>query len=78
MSEPTKDLETVIAGQLQRIGWISSARAAASTVAGLIKVFIAAAGPAVQVGIGAVALAVVAFVCFEEWDGFNDIEALAG
>lgn len=77
MTEPKKSLETVIAGQLQRIGWVSSARTAAATAVGIIKTFLAAAGPAVQIGVGAVAVVIVLFVCFEEWDGFNDIERLA-
>ncbi|WP_372593845.1 hypothetical protein [Actinotalea sp.] len=69
-------LATVTDGHLARIGRVSSARTAADSFSVVIGAALAAAVPAVSIVVGALALAVFAFVGYEVWDGFNDIEAL--
>jgi len=75
-ADAEKQLATVTDGHLARIGRVSSARTTADTFSVIIGGVLTAAAPAVTIVVGALALAVFAFVGYEVWDGFNDIEAL--
>lgn len=69
-------LESVTAGHLERIGYISTARTFAENFGTAIpKALVGAPGP-VQVAVGALVVAVIVFVGYQVFDGFNDVEAL--
>ncbi|WP_436498705.1 hypothetical protein [Actinokineospora sp. HUAS TT18] len=69
-------LPDVISGHIKRVGYVSTGRKAVSGAAAVVQKVLAIGTSQVQIALGALALALIAFVGWQVWDGFNDIEAL--
>lgn len=70
-------LETVISGHIKRIGYVSTGRKAVAGAAAVVEAVLSIAAAHVQIVLGALAAVLAGFVCWQVWDGFNDIERLA-
>jgi len=71
------DLNGIVASHVARIGWVSTGRKYISRFQSVVGAAVNLAGPTVQIAVGAVVISVFAFLFVQEWDGFNDLEALA-
>ncbi len=83
LDEQLKALEQVVARHVDRIGQASSFREGAIQVAGILRSaallavpWAVALAPYLSTVIVSLAVAVVGFVCYQLYDGFNNAEAL--
>lgn len=76
MTTAKSKLETVISGHTKRIGYVSTARTAVAGAGAVVEALLSIAVPEVQIVLGALVVALAGFVCWQLWDGFNDIEGL--
>jgi hypothetical protein len=69
-------LETVTAGHIKRIGYVTTGRKAVAGAGAVLKIVLSSNALPVQLVLGALVVALAGFVCWQVRDGFNDIECL--
>lgn len=77
LAEMKEQLDDTVAGHLLRIGYVGSGRKRVDSIAGMLTAWVSVTVPQVQIVVGAAALTIFAFVLYQVYDGFNDVERLA-